>query len=120
MGMGTVDGPSCTSKLLHNELGRSTIETMGKSTIFRLGHGFNSDLLNYQLVLVTTVPRWTKSNPCRIVVAPAPISMLPLGCALGAGGQQKSNPNAEETIFGALCNIEFWSLGFYLVGVYRV
>jgi hypothetical protein len=46
--------------------------------------------------------------------------MLPLGCALGAGGQQKSNPNAEETIFGALCNIEFWSLGFYLVGVYRV
>ena len=65
--------------------------------------------------------RWTmKSNPCWIVVAPAsPNFNVAFGLRAWGRWTKKSNPNAEETIL-ALCNVEIWGLGVYLVGVCRV
>ena len=62
--------------------------------------------------------RWNQTPAVLSSPLQPQISLLPLGCAFGAGGQ-KSNPNAGE-LDRALCNIEIWGLGVYLVGVCRV
>ena len=71
-------------------------------------------LLPYFVWLCTTVDgQWNQTPAVLLSPSHPQISMLPSGCALGAGGQKNQTVNAES-------NIEFWGLGFYLVGVCRV
>ena len=68
----------------------------------------------YFVWLCTTVDgQWNQTPAVLLSPSHPQISMLPSGCALGAGGQKNQTLNAES-------NIEFWGLGFYLVGACRV
>ena len=52
----------------------------------------------YFLLNPTVDGQWNQT-PAVLLSPPHPqIPMLPLGCALGAGGQKITNPNAEDTI----------------------
>ena len=65
--------------------------------------------------------RWTmKSNPCCIVVAPAtPNFTVAFGLRVW-GRWTKNQTLTQRKLDRALCNIEIWGLGVYLVGVCRV
>ena len=86
---------------------------------------FYKEMHNYMYIYIyicmchTVDGRWSQTSAVLSSPPHPQISMLPVGCALGAGGQ-KNRTRTQRKLYRTLCKIEIWGLGVYLVGICRV